>query len=235
MPKAAKTNKVKKNKTKKMSKSKSKSKSKTQTTAPVQVVAPTPVAAPTPVQVATPVPVATPEPVSTAPPVPTIDDNFRSLIARFQKNRSELTSIMADFRKLQKRSARELREATKQSRRRKRTGAKTKRAPSGFAKPTKISEELCDFLEKPHGTEMARTEVTKYLTTYIKTHALQDENNKRRILCDEKLSNLLSVGPGTEHGDVEVTYFNLQKFMKPHFPKSAAALAAAKLLAASSN
>ena len=43
-----------------------------------------------------------------------------------------------------------------------------KKEPSGFAKPTLISNELCDFLSKPNGTEMARTEVTKYLTQYIK-------------------------------------------------------------------
>jgi len=40
---------------------------------------------------------------------------------------------------------------------------KVKRAPSGFAKPTKVTKELCDFMNKPEGSEIARTEVTKAL------------------------------------------------------------------------
>ena len=89
---------------------------------------------------------------------------------------------------------------------------KPKREPSGFAKPTEISHELCDFLQKPYGTEMARTEVTKYLTQYIKQFNLQEPSDKRKINPDLKLSKLL----GCESTD-EVTYFNLQKWMKPHF------------------
>ena len=45
---------------------------------------------------------------------------------------------------------------------------KNKRAPSGFAKPTKVTKELCDFMDKPEGSEIARTEVTKALVIYIK-------------------------------------------------------------------
>ena len=97
-----------------------------------------------------------------------------------------------------------------------------KRAPSGFAKATEISTELCSFLGKPQGTEMARTEVTKYLTQYIKQHELQDKDNRRKILPDVPLQKLLNVKK-----DDEVTYFNLQKYMKVHFPKSIAATAAA--------
>ena len=61
---------------------------------------------------------------------------------------------------------------------------------------------------------MARTEVTKYLTTYIKQHDLQDSANRRKILPDDSLKKLLNVGK-----EDEVTYFNLQKYMKVHFPK----------------
>lgn len=96
---------------------------------------------------------------------------------------------------------------------------KPKREPSGFAKPTKISEELCQFLKKPSGTEMARTEVTKYLTTYIKENKLQFEEDKRVILPDSQLKKLLNVKKGDK-----VTYFNLQKFMKPHFTSASVSL-----------
>ena len=97
----------------------------------------------------------------------------------------------------------------------KKTTKKPKRSSSGFAKPTIISKELCDFLQKSYGTEMARTEVTKHLTTYIKDHNLQDKSDKRKIIPDEKLKNLLKV-----QNDEQVTYFNLQKWLKPHFSKS---------------
>ena len=91
------------------------------------------------------------------------------------------------------------------------------RAPSGFVKPTKITVELADFLGKEHGTLMARTEVTKQMTEYIRTHSLQDKKNGRLILPDAKLRKLLKL----TDKDV-LTYFNLQKFMSPHFEKSVA-------------
>jgi len=96
-----------------------------------------------------------------------------------------------------------------------------------------ISPELCSFLGKPKGTEMARTEVTKFLTTYIKEHELQDPSNRRKILPDKKLHTLLN----TKKSD-EVTYFNLQKYMKVHFPasvKAAAEKAAAAAAAATAS
>jgi chromatin remodeling complex protein RSC6 len=89
------------------------------------------------------------------------------------------------------------------------------RAPSGFVKPTKITVELADFLGKEHGTLMARTEVTKQMTEYIRTHSLQDKKNGRLILPDAKLRKLLKL---TEKDTL--TYFNLQKYMSPHFEKA---------------
>ena len=81
---------------------------------------------------------------------------------------------------------------------------------SGFATPTKISNELCAFMGLQNGTEVARTEVTKYLSKYIKDHSLQDEKNRRVILPDKKLGKLLNVSKTDS-----VTYFNIQKYMKP--------------------
>ena len=94
-----------------------------------------------------------------------------------------------------------------------------KRSPSGFAKPTKLSDELCDFLKVPHGTEMARTDVTRLLNGYIKDLKLQDEKDKRRILPNDELQKILAPG--------EVTYFNLQSKLKHHFVKAPVAVAVA--------
>lgn len=86
------------------------------------------------------------------------------------------------------------------------------RAPAGFARPTQLSNELCEFLGVAKGTEIARTEVTRLMTQYIKAQNLQNPANKREINMDKKLERLLN-----PPSDVTVTFFTLQKFMKPHF------------------
>ena len=89
---------------------------------------------------------------------------------------------------------------------------KNKKKPSGFAKPTDISIELCNFLDLPFGTQMARTEVTQHLIKYIKNNNLQNEDNKRIIKPDNKLTLLLDI-----ENNNELTYFNLQSYMNRHF------------------
>lgn len=91
-----------------------------------------------------------------------------------------------------------------------------KRVPSGFVKPSLISDQLALFLGKPVGTKMARTDVNRELNTYIRIHHLQCPYNGRIINPDEKLKNLLNI-----NDDVELTYFNIQKYMKHHFHKEA--------------
>ena len=82
------------------------------------------------------------------------------------------------------------------------------RAPAGFARPTKLSSELCTFLGVDEGTEIARTEVTKLMTEYIKKQDLQNPSNRREINLDTKLTKLLN-----PPSDVTVTFFTLQKYM----------------------
>lgn len=150
-----------------------------------------------------------------------LEADYQSLMTRLSEFKTLYTGITSDLRRLQKNMNRYIREANKRSRRPKSSDPnRAKRPPSGFAKPALISNELCSFLGVESGTEMARTEVTKHLTTYIKEHNLQDQENKRKILPDSALQKLLNVTPSDE-----VTYFNLQKFMKVHFPKSGAAAA----------
>ena len=196
-------------------------------------------AAPEPVEVAAPAPEPVVEPVVEAPVVaetasteastePTLDMQFKDILERIAGFRTLATNLMADVKRLQKNVNKQVRESNKRNR--KRRGANpdsAKRPPSGFAKPALISDALCQFLGVTSGTEMARTEVTKHLTQYIKAHELQDASDKRSINCDAKLSGLLNVQPTDK-----VTYFNLQRYMKPHFPKSAAAIAAAAISSA---
>jgi len=85
---------------------------------------------------------------------------------------------------------------------------------SGFAVPTKISDELCEFMNKPKGSSAARTEVTQYIIKYIKDNKLQWEENRKVIKPNTPLKNLLAVKKNEE-----VTYFNIQRFMNKHFLK----------------
>jgi len=84
---------------------------------------------------------------------------------------------------------------------------------NGFSKPGPVSDELRAFLSMGKDDLIARTEVTKKITTYCQEHGLQKESDKRVILADKALSKLLRIPKGED-----LTYFNLQKYMKVHFP-----------------
>ena len=146
-------------------------------------------------------------------PDSSLTNAFTELLGQLTSLRSQLTTITGQVRSLQKRTDRELKLAQKAGRKRARKSGN--RAPSGFVKPTLISLELANFLNKAQGTEMARTAVTREINSYIRAHSLQDPKNGRRILPDTKLRKLLKVGKAEE-----LTYFNLQRYMSPHFAKA---------------
>jgi upstream activation factor subunit UAF30 len=138
--------------------------------------------------------------------------------SKLQAAHATWNTLRSEFRIIERQTVRELKNAQKASLKKKRkTG---NRAPSGFVKPTLISNELAGFLGKPEGSEMARTEVTREINKYIRTNNLQDKENGRKINPDKKLTSLLKLKKGDE-----LTYFNLQRYMSPHFAKSAAAAA----------
>ena len=141
-------------------------------------------------------------------------------LAKLNQLGALLASLKTEYRSLEKKWTRELKTAQKSSAKRKRKSGN--RQPSGFVKPTKISDELAKFLEKPTGTEMARTDVTREINKYIRSHNLQDKENGRKINPDAKLQTLLKLNTTDE-----LTYFNLQRYMSPHFHKAEKALVAA--------
>lgn len=134
--------------------------------------------------------------------------------AKIQQLGSVLSTLKSDIKILAKTIAREQKIASKSSKGNRKVSASRK--PSGFIKPTLISDELAKFLGKNAGTEMARTDVSKEINMYIRTNNLQDKENGRKIHPDAKLSCLLNIKPGDE----PLTYFNLQRFMKHHFVKT---------------
>ncbi len=157
------------------------------------------------------------EPVAAAAGV----TEFSDFMSKLTQLSTLISSLKTEFRALEKRASRELKTATKASQKRAKR-KNTNRAPSGFVKPTLISSELASFLGKTAGTEMARTEVTREINAYIRANQLQDKTNGRRIIADAKLSSLLKLAAGEE-----LTYFNLQRYMSPHFTKSAAPVSTA--------
>ena len=138
---------------------------------------------------------------------------FADLFSKLQQVTTMLSSLKTEFRQLEKRASRELKVANKASAKRRRKSGN--RSPSGFVKPTLISPELASFLGKATGTEMARTEVTREINAYIRKHNLQDKENGRKINPDSHLSTLLKL-----NATDELTYFNLQRYMSPHFAKA---------------
>ena len=145
----------------------------------------------------------------------TISSNFAEFISKFQKMLGEFSTLKTELRSLERKTVKELKAVEKiNNRRKKKAGT---RAPSGFVKPTKISDELATFLGRPVGSEMARTEVTREINDYIRKHSLQDKENGRKIIPDPQLAKLLNIQKSDE-----LTYFNLQRYMSPHFAKSGA-------------
>lgn len=122
-------------------------------------------------------------------------------------------NILNENKQLRREHTRVVRELAKRTRKKKQTQNGGVKQPSGFAKPAAISKDLAKFLGVKSDILLARTEVTKRVNQYIKSNDLQNPANKRIIEPDKLLGKLLN------NGEEQVTYFNLQRYMKVHFPK----------------
>ena len=98
-----------------------------------------------------------------------------------------------------------------------RTAWEARRANNAFLKLRPISDELASFMGLSPKSQKSQTDVTKFIATYVKEHSCFDPSFKRRIIPDAKLGKLLRVKDGQE-----VTYLNLQSFLKVHFLKPTA-------------
>jgi chromatin remodeling complex protein RSC6 len=120
------------------------------------------------------------ENVTTVSDVSVLADSFTEFMTKFQTLVQSMSQLKVDFKSLEKKAVREIKLAQKEkAKRRRKTG---NRSPSGFVKPTLISSELAKFLNKPTGTEMARTEVTREINGYIRQNSLQDKDNGRKLI-----------------------------------------------------
>ena len=153
-----------------------------------------------------------------------VSEQLTTFLASVNTLVTQLKQLQVQGKNLQRLHAKEVKTLMKVGKKGKKqqNGDKPKRAPSGFAKPTGLSQALCQFLGVSNDTQLARTEVTKKVTSYVKEHGLQNPQKKTEIVPDAKLGGLLNVPNGEK-----LTYFNLQKYMKVHFNKVASAVTSA--------
>ncbi len=153
--------------------------------------------------------VAVPQPADAV-----VHEKFEALNQKVADLSNNLKDLQSYLKAVQKELVKLAKTFSKRTRTRS-VNPNAKKTPSGFAKPTKLSDALCDFLAVPKGTELARTDVTRRLNLYIKEHNLQDAKDKRKIHPDAKLQKVLNTKP-----EDNLTFFNLQSFIKHNFVKA---------------
>jgi hypothetical protein len=137
---------------------------------------------------------------------------FDSILEDLTNLKTNFSSIQNKVKTLEKNVKKDYKKLSKEAEKNKNKG---NRKPSGFAKPTIVSKELCEFLNKSEGTQIARTDVTRALIDYITKNNLQNNTNKQIIVPDDKLKILL----GIKDNEPSLSYFTLQKYMNKHFIK----------------
>jgi chromatin remodeling complex protein RSC6 len=143
--------------------------------------------------------------------IDSLADNFDNIINSLTSFKLQISSMQQKLRVIEKSVKKEFKVLRKEADKNKNKGNKQ---PSGFAKPSKVTDELCEFMNKENGSEIARTVVTKTLIGYIKKNKLENNDNNQIIHPDEKLKSLLGVNDNDK-----LTYFTLQKHMNKHFIK----------------
>lgn len=141
------------------------------------------------------------------------DQEFATLHEQLALALQAVKDVSSSLKALEKRVARDRKVMNKKMKGRAKRVVDPNKPPSGFAKPGPVSEELANFLGLKDGELIARTEVTKKITEYCKKHNLQKVEDKRTINVDSALKKLLRIKKGEE-----LTFFNLQKYMKVHYP-----------------
>lgn len=143
-----------------------------------------------------------------------IDSNFDLLEKDLVKFKSEFTNFMIRFRQLRKEFRKYGKETTKKGRKNNMNDnlMVPKRKPTGFQVAVNLSKELCIFLNVSEDTKMNCSEVSRRMNIYFINNSLQEGVN---IKLDKKLKDLLK-----PNKDEQITYFNLQKYLKKHYIKN---------------
>ncbi len=135
-----------------------------------------------------------------------VSDKIRIIHDRLRSVKSLMTEIMRDITWIESTLDRHSKKTDETS------VASSLRKPTGLAVPIRISGELCEFMNVPLGSKVSRVDATRAVHSYIKTNKLQDPTNKRVVLPDACLGNILQTTQ-------PVAYLVLQKHLKHHFLK----------------
>ena len=174
-----------------------------------------PKAAAAPVAVAAPVaaaPVASTVTEAAAPAdVKTVDQEISALISTFQSQRDQAVSAIKTLQRLQKRVAKEVKEAGRRRRRAKKedeNGVPKEKRPTIFTTPVTLKDELCVFLGKTKGSQMTPADVTRAFSAYVDSNKLKDAEKGHTIHPDAAMRKVLNV----KDGEV-LTYRNVQSYL----------------------
>ena len=174
-----------------------------------------PKAAAAPVAVAAPVaaaPVASTVTEAAAPAdVKTVDQEISALISTVQSQRDQAVSAIKTLQRLQKRVAKEVKEAGRRRRRAKKedeNGVPKEKRPTIFTTPVTLKDELCVFLGKTKGSQMTPADVTRAFSAYVDSNKLKDAEKGHTIHPDAAMRKVLNV----KDGEV-LTYRNVQSYL----------------------
>jgi chromatin remodeling complex protein RSC6 len=159
----------------------------------------------------------TPAAVTTDAKVSTVD-SLKSILCALTTESATLKNLILSVKNVLKDVERQSKDYDKLVNKRSRTKGERKPSdtPSGITKPVAISDELAIFLGVAPGTLVPRNEVTKGVSSYVKTHELYDPTNRQKFCFTNKPEGKLLFTLLKEPAE-EVTYFNLQRYLKPHY------------------
>ena len=142
------------------------------------------------------------------------DELLSTISAEIESIKTEKKNVGVKYLKSLNKQVVALRKSTmKLSKQKKKTVRKSNNV-SGFLKPVTISKEIAEFTGWSVKDKHSRVEVTKYICNYIKENELQDPSDRRKIMPDEKLQNLLGYNPKK---DEPLRYYSIQTYLKKHF------------------
>lgn len=155
-----------------------------------------------------------------------LDAEAKALTSRLLAVRETVSELISEAKRLEKKATRVQKQADKKRRRKAPVEGEEGKPPriSIFQVPTPISPALCAFMSRPAGSLESRSNVTKFITGYVKQYNLKDKHD---IKADAKLLKLLGL-----KAEDKLTYFNLQKYLNVHYIKTEKQLAAAAAIAA---
>jgi len=188
-----------------------------ETPAPVETVDTAPVETPVETPVESNVNSTSNNVSNSAPNLLDYESEMREMEEQLKTVMATVKSVLSNLSSLQKKVAREKKVVDRKMRGKVKKVKDPNAPPTVFEKPVEISPELSEFLGTKKGEKVSRANVTSRVSAYCKESGLQNKSDGRKIVPDSKLSKLLNIQQG-----VEMSFFELQKHLKYHYPETMA-------------